>query len=158
MSGLVNEADKEFLKIRCLAASQPYTSNVPGVWMPTTDIKGLTHELAKAGFICGWPISYREKGTMINAMKPWTFAESGKLDHHQRQVHGRARAVKYNGTVGLQWEVHREALALTDPNQHIHDVNVDWSAGQKAFMDIATSDLPYSHKAMDASWSPDALV
>jgi len=158
MNDIVKEADKEFLKLRCLAVKRPYPKDEPSVWMPTTDIQGVNHELAKAGFIVGWPIAYKETGTMINAMEPGEILESGKLEHHQTQVHGRARAVMHNGTVGLQWEVHREALSITDPSQHIHNVDVNYGAGQRIFVSVAESDLSYDAHPMDSSWSPDPLV
>lgn len=155
MPGLIADADREFLTLRCYAEHVGWHEGVPSVWMPTTDVPGLADALAEHHFILGWSISYNEGQTMINAMRAQPLATSGKLTGHQKQLHGRARAVSWNGTVGLQWVVHTEALAITDPQQHYDHVGLSWSDGQDEF---AALDLGYEMEKKPGSWNPTPLV
>jgi len=152
---LIDALDSEFLRVRQEVEHVKWHEGVPSVWQPLdgVSLQDIETKMASDHWIIGWSISYNEGHTIINAMRPIEFGISGKLDGHQKQLHARARIVTDSSSMGLQWAVHTEALAVTSPQDHYDHVDLNWSDGQKRFYNYMHG-VDDSIEKKDKSWSP----
>lgn len=157
MSNELLKLEEDALELRKAFESVPWHTDIPTVWTPEHTISNIVPGLAKGGFDIGWWISYDEKFTIIDARRGFEIGTSGELKGKQLQLHARARVVKDNGNVGLQWAVHVEPSPITSPGLHYGGKHVDWPRGQSVWVDIAPS-VGLSPEAKDPSWSVTPIV
>lgn len=153
----LRDIEKAVLEIRKVEESVPWHTDIPTVWTPEHTISDIVPSLAKNGFDVGWWISYDENYTIIDARRGFEIGSSGVLNGIQLQIHARARVVRYNGEVGLQWAVHVEPNPMTAPGLHISGEHVDWQRGQKEWIGIV-KEVGLTPTAKDKSWNPEAVV
>jgi len=155
---IIRLLDEEVLKERTNIESRPWDGSVPRVITRCKDADvnmlqkhvGILHS---EHFETGWVLSYKEKGTIINARRPEGTDNKG----FQKQLHCRARVVVVNGDLWLEWSCHTEYAPVQNPSWHRHNKDVNHKEGQKHCYNCFDVD-GIEAKKVAPDWSPDKVV
>lgn len=158
MTDIIKLLDEEVVKARSSMAEKPWDGNVPRVITRCNDgsvnmlQKHIDH-LEDNFFEAGWLLSYKEKGTIINARRPNGTDDKG----FQKQLHCRARPVEVNGKFYFEWTCHTEYSPIQEPDWHIHDKDVNHEEGRDLCYGVFNVDT-FEAQKVDKNWSPDKVL